>query len=201
MRRAVIDGSDRRVMVLIRDITERKAAQERMEYLARHDALTLLPNRRLFNDRLEQETHRAARDGAPLTLMLIDLDHFKEVNDTLGHDAGDQLLIEAAARIRACVRETDTVARLGGDEFTVILAGVDAHGRAGSVAQEMVDVLAQPFLIEHATAHVAGSIGVAIFPGDAADKAGLLARADQAMYAAKRAGRGCYRFAEQATDE
>jgi diguanylate cyclase (GGDEF)-like protein/PAS domain S-box-containing protein len=188
------DGKVAQRIGLYSEITDQKRAEEAVWLQANYDPLTLLPNRRLFLDRLDQEVRKAAREDAHLTLMFIDLDHFKEVNDSLGHDAGDLLLVEAARRISACVRETDTVARLGGDEFTVIIPGLDASARTTHVAEAIIAALAEPFVIGDDTAHIAGSAGIGVYPDDAQDRATLLKKTDRAMYAAKKAGRNRYCF-------
>jgi diguanylate cyclase (GGDEF)-like protein/PAS domain S-box-containing protein len=185
-------GGERVLQDTVRDITERKRAEERMHYLAHYDVLTGLPNRTLFMDRLGQEIKKANRSGLALTLLFIDLDQFKEVNDTLGHQVGDALLVEAASRIVACVRESDTVARLGGDEFTVILPETADPSRTGRVAQAIIGTLIEPFLVGGETVYVSASIGITAYPADAGDAENLLKNADQAMYAAKSSGRNRY---------
>ncbi|WP_317204442.1 putative bifunctional diguanylate cyclase/phosphodiesterase [Janthinobacterium sp.] len=172
-----------------RDVTERKASEEKIRRCAHYDFLTDLPNRSLFRDRLEQEVKRAARAGTPLALFFIDLDGFKEVNDHLGHDAGDLLLQETARRISACVRDTDTVARLGGDEFTVILSDIGQSGHVEILAQQILDALARPYSLRNKETHISASIGIALYPQDARTPENLLRNADQAMYVAKNAGR------------
>ncbi|MES2152830.1 MAG: diguanylate cyclase [Pseudomonadota bacterium] len=176
-----------------RDISERKRTEERIRRSANYDALTGLPNRSLFADRLSQEIRHATRDATPLALLFIDLDGFKEVNDVLGHAAGDQLLKQVALRISGCVRGTDTVARLGGDEFTVILTDMNQPQHIDSLAQEILAKLDQPFALIRGRANVSASIGIAVFPQDGATPDDLLLHADAAMYAAKHAGRHCYR--------
>lgn len=174
---------------LFSDITKKKETEQTIWLQANNDALTGLPNRRLFRDRLVQDIARAQRAGQQLALLFIDLDHFKQVNDVLGHDAGDALLIEAAQRIRECVRDSDTVARLGGDEFTVILCGSDCVAVAERVCEQMLASLVQPFQINNEKAYISASIGITLFPNDAEDIESLLKNADQAMYAAKEIGR------------
>ena len=183
------DGSPMRYVGIFADITEWKNAQDVIVRQANFDTLTGLPNRRLFRDRLEQEMKKMDRDHGQLVLMFIDLDHFKEVNDTLGHDAGDQLLIETSNRMMGCVRATDTVARLGGDEFAVILASVPNAQLAERIASAIIAALEAPFIIKTDTAHVSASIGITFFPDDAHDAESLMKNADQAMYAAKNQGR------------
>lgn len=177
------------------DITERKAAQEKILQLAHYDGLTGLPNRALFYDRLEHEIRKAHRSGLRLALLFIDLDHFKEINDTLGHSAGDALLVEASRRIRACVREADTVARLGGDEFTVILSELETAGGIERVAEDILHRLAEPFQLGSELARVSASIGITFYPEHAKEVEDLLKFADLAMYVAKNQGRNrfaCY---------
>jgi len=161
---------------------------------ANFDALTGLANRNLFRDRLEYEVRNARRNGRLLALLFIDLDRFKEVNDLLGHDAGDALLREVARRIRSCVRNTDTVSRLGGDEFTVILSDLDDRAHVENIAQKILSVLAQPFMLVQELIHVSGSIGITLYPADAMEPEHLLRNADQAMYVAKNAGRNQFSF-------
>jgi diguanylate cyclase (GGDEF)-like protein/PAS domain S-box-containing protein len=177
-----------------RDITERKAAEDNNWQKANYDLLTGLPNRRLFNDRLKQEIKHAGRIRASIALLFIDLDHFKESNDTFGHDTGDLLLQLAADRIRSCVREADTVARLGGDEFTVILQDLTDAGHAEMVAGTIVRELTCPFPIANEIIHISASIGIALSSQDASTPESLIKNADLAMYVAKSAGRNCFSF-------
>lgn len=176
------------------DITQKKESERRLEHLAHHDPLTDLPNRSLFRDRLRQAIRKAGRDDQPLALLFIDLDRFKEVNDSLGHVAGDQLLVEAARRIMACVRSSDTVARLGGDEFTIVLQGVEDRNAATGIAREVIEALAVPFELGQDTVSLSASIGIALCPDDAEDPDDLTDFADQAMYDAKALGRNRYSF-------
>jgi diguanylate cyclase (GGDEF)-like protein/PAS domain S-box-containing protein len=182
---------------VISDITEKKKAEESIKYLAHFDQLTGLHNRVLFKDRLEHAVVRARRNNVTVALLFIDLDRFKYVNDTLGHDAGDQLLIEVANILRECVRAHDTVARLGGDEFTVILEDLP-HGRdAAIVASKIIDELVKPFTIHNQEAFIGSSIGIAIFPDNAETPEEVIKNADIAMYFAKESGRNQYQFYTQ----
>ena len=171
------------------DISDRKAAEAQVWQQAHFDALTGLPNRRLLRERLQQALDGHAQGQRPLALMLIDLDHFKEVNDALGHDRGDQLLVEAAQRVLASVRDRDIVARMGGDEFTVVLTDLEHPDQVDRVATRILSALAGSFPLGADHAWVSASIGVALYPQDADDIDGLLKHADQALYAAKDAGR------------
>jgi diguanylate cyclase (GGDEF)-like protein/PAS domain S-box-containing protein len=177
-----------------RDITERKASEERIRRSANHDFLTDLPNRSLFRERLDHEIKHSTRTGLPLGLMFIDLDLFKEVNDRLGHAAGDQMLQEVARRVSNCVRDTDTVARLGGDEFTVILTDVTLPDHIESIAAEILDELRRPFELAAGEATISCSIGITVYPGDGTTPDELVRNADEAMYASKNAGRNGYQF-------
>jgi diguanylate cyclase (GGDEF)-like protein/PAS domain S-box-containing protein len=178
----------------ISDISEQRKSEERIWYQANFDALTGLPNRRLFRDRLDQEVRKAPRSEHSLCLMFIDLDRFKEVNDLMGHDAGDRLLVEAAKRLAKCVRSSDTVARLGGDEFTVILTELTGLAHVEDVAQKILHSLAEPFMLNQQTAYVSGSVGITLYDSDASNAEQLISNADQAMYAAKNAGRNQFRY-------
>ena len=171
------------------DISDRKRAEEQIEFHAYHDVLTHLPNRKLFTDRLRHSLTRAKRNNKSVAVMFIDVDHFKTVNDTLGHTAGDELLLEMARRLRECVREDDTVARLGGDEFTIILAELRHPEDALAVAQKILAAIQEPLTIGSMPIVVSASIGVALYPEDGHDPESLLRNADNAMYRAKEAGR------------
>ncbi|MDB5958834.1 MAG: hypothetical protein JWP59_128 [Massilia sp.] len=177
-----------------RDITERKAAEERVRRSANYDSLTDLANRSLFRERLRHELKHAARNRLILSLLFIDLDRFKEVNDDLGHAAGDQLLKQAASRISGCVRDTDTVARLGGDEFTVILTDVTDPAHIDNIAAEIIRELRRPFALDLGEAGISASLGISLYPVDGNTADELVSSADEAMYAAKNAGRDQYRF-------
>ena len=195
------DGSVNRRVVLFSDITEKKRADNLIWTQANYDHLTRLPNRRLFNDRMEREIKKAQRKASVIGLLFIDLDRFKEVNDTQGHEVGDLLLVEAASRIRHCVRDYDTVARLGGDEFTVILSDITEGTDIGRVAQSIIDRLSEAFVLNAQEHFVSASIGVALYPRDGATISELIKHADQAMYLAKDAGRSRFRFFTRALQE
>lgn len=177
-----------------RDITERKRYDATIWRKANFDALTDLPNRHLFRDRLDHEVRHAERSGSSVALLFIDLDRFKQVNDALGHSAGDRLLQQAGQRIRACTRAEDTVARLGGDEFTVILTGFHHVEDVQSIAEKIVARLEEPFHLDGETVRISGSVGITLYPRDAVDPEDLVRNADQAMYVAKHAGRSRFRF-------
>lgn len=177
------------------DITAQQKAAERIQHLAHHDSLTGLPNRLLFNDRLSQAISLARRNSRTFALLYLDLDRFKPVNDTLGHQAGDELLQDAARRLLRQVRESDTVARVGGDEFAVILENVNGRGNVTAIAEKIVAAIARPFHLQRLKQDVAigASIGVAIYPDDAQEHDALIKLADAAMYDAKM-HRSCFRF-------
>jgi diguanylate cyclase (GGDEF)-like protein/PAS domain S-box-containing protein len=176
------------------DITDRKTAHEQIEWQAYHDALTGLPNRLLFRDRITIALARARRSGRGSAVMFLDLDQFKLVNDTLGHTIGDGLLQAVADRLVNCVRAEDTVARMGGDEFTILLQDVGDRRSAGTVAQKVLDSVAQPLNVEKHELFVTTSIGIAMFPEEGADAETLLKNADRAMYRAKEVGRNNFQF-------
>ncbi|MBT2785320.1 MULTISPECIES: sensor domain-containing diguanylate cyclase [unclassified Halomonas] len=171
-----------------RDITEQALAEEKIWNNAHYDYLTGLPNRRLFLDRLGQEIKHAKRRSRPLALLFMDLDGFKDVNDSLGHEAGDRILSDVSNRLADCVRATDTVARLGGDEFTVMITDIKQRQDVELVAQTIIDALAMPFFIGQKRIQISASIGAAFYPENAATPDALLKVADQAMYKAKKAG-------------
>jgi diguanylate cyclase (GGDEF)-like protein len=175
------------VIAIVRDISLAKAQERRLRHQAVHDALTGLPNRMLLKDRLAQALRAAARAADPLALLLLDLDRFKEINDTLGHHVGDLLLVQFAGRLQDCIRDSDTIARLGGDEFAILLPPPSDVERAWSVSGRIVHAVQQPFEVAGGLhLEVGVSIGIALFPEHAADEARLLQCADVAMYAAKK---------------
>jgi diguanylate cyclase (GGDEF)-like protein/PAS domain S-box-containing protein len=183
------NGEVLRYVALSSDVTDKVRSDELIWRQANFDFLTDLPNRYMLHDRLEQELRKAHRERSQLALLFIDLDGFKEVNDTLGHPVGDRLLVEAARRISDCVRESDTVARLGGDEFTVILSRLADAGAAERVAQQIIAALSEPYVFDADSVYVTASVGITLYPDDSSDIEQLLRNADQAMYAAKNAGR------------
>ncbi|MEW6166103.1 MAG: EAL domain-containing protein [Pseudomonadota bacterium] len=176
------------------DISERKAVEERITFLAQVDALTHLPNRYLLGDRLQQTLEVAQRNDERFAVVFIDLDRFKNINDSLGHGVGDALLRETAARLHASVRSTDTVARHGGDEFVIIMPGIADAEQVAHVATKILEQLARPFGIEHHRLTTTASLGIALYPADGTDAETLMKHADAAMYAAKNAGRNAFRF-------
>jgi len=180
-----------RFATVLEDITDRKHAEREMERLAYFDVLTGLPNRSLFRDRLEQALALAGRNGSQVALMFLDLDQFKEVNDTLGHATGDQLLALVAKRLSQSVRRSDTVARLGGDEFVIILSGVNGEQDAGAMARKVLDALSAPVPVAEREIFITGSLGIALYPHDGRDAEALIRNADAAMYQAKEQGDTC----------
>jgi diguanylate cyclase (GGDEF)-like protein/PAS domain S-box-containing protein len=182
------------VMTLAQDVTANHQAQERLNYIAYHDELTGLPNRSLYNDRLSQAMIEARRQGRYVGVMLLDIDHFKMVNDTMGHEAGDELLRDIGKRLSVCVRESDTVARFGGDEFGLVLADMADPRDAIFVSQKMLDSFAPPFFVGGRELFVGPSIGITIYPVDSDDLDGLVKNADSAMYHAKAQGRNNFQF-------
>lgn len=188
------DGRITHFISIHEDITAQKKTQERIAYMAHYDALTGLPNRALFYDRLAHALTLSRRNRGGLALMFLDLDGFKQVNDTLGHQAGDQLLLQVAQRLHHCVRESDTVARLGGDEFTVILNGTHVQQDVSMIAEKIIAAMALPFSLEGKEARIGVSIGIARYSEDADSEDALVRKADQAMYEAKSAGKNTYRF-------
>ncbi|WP_305824895.1 EAL domain-containing protein [Massilia brevitalea] len=179
---------------ILRDLTEQQRSQEHIYRLAHHDVLTGLENRVALNVRLEQQLATARRHNEPAAVLFIDLDHFKKINDSLGHAAGDKLLVGAAERMKDLLRDVDTLARLGGDEFIIVLAGPLTPDSVTGVAVRLVESLSQPYQLAGHTAHSGASVGVALFPDDGEDAATLIRHADMAMYAAKHEGRGNFQF-------
>ncbi|MFC3376084.1 putative bifunctional diguanylate cyclase/phosphodiesterase [Rugamonas sp. CCM 8940] len=183
-----------RLVALFTDITKKKASEELIWKQANFDALTGLPNRRMFHEHLRLEMKKTDRSHLPMALVFIDLDHFKEINDTLGHDKGDLLLKEVAGRLGQCVRGTDIVARLGGDEFTVILSELHNSSDVVRIAQEILKRMAAPFTLNEDIAHISSSIGITLYPDDGDSAETLIKNADQAMYAAKQQGRNRFNY-------
>ena len=183
------DGTVRYYVELSDDFTEKKEAEDMIWRQANFDFLTDLPNRRMLLDRLQQETTKVNQSGKKLALLFLDLDNFKDVNDTLGHDMGDKLLMDVARRLMDCVREIDTVSRLGGDEFAVILTELSDLPVAEKIAQDILHSLAQPYRLNGEIAYLSASIGITVYPDDGTGIETLLKNADQALYAAKQAGR------------
>lgn len=179
------------------DISERKAVEEKLDHLAHFDALTELPNRLFLLDKLSQACHATASGRQSFAVLFLDLDHFKQVNDTLGHDAGDDLLRKSAQRLREAIRSHDVAARIGGDEFIVLLNDIKDEENAAMVAQKIIEAFCTPFVISSQQVLVTTSIGIALCPDHAGDPQTLLHLADQVMYRAKAAGRNSYRFHEK----
>jgi diguanylate cyclase (GGDEF)-like protein/PAS domain S-box-containing protein len=180
-------------MVLL-DITERKRAEQRALHLAHHDALTGLPNRVLLQDRLRQALIQARREQKRLAVVMLDLDHFKTINDSLGHPVGDRLLCAVANRLREKIRESDTLARLGGDEFTLVQTGLQEPGGAGVLAEKLIRAVAEPFTIDQRNLCTTTSAGIAVYPEDGTEPEALIERADVALYQAKARGRNRLAF-------
>jgi diguanylate cyclase (GGDEF)-like protein/PAS domain S-box-containing protein len=187
-------GAITEVIAVSRDISERRRAEEQIEYQAYHDALTGLPNRLLFRDRLTIALAHAKRQQTPVAVMFLDLDRFKNVNDTLGHSLGDELLCAVAMRLRTVLREGDTIARMGGDEFTVLLHDLKKADDAVTIAQKLLDTVAEPVRMDGQELYVTTSIGIALYPSDGDSAEALLQSADGAMYRAKEAGRNSYQL-------
>jgi len=197
MSRAVEEPGSGRIVEIVsvsRDVSERKRVEEQIEYEAYHDALTGLPNRRLFRDRLTVALAHARRMRKPLAVLFLDLDRFKYVNDTLGHSLGDELLKAIAARLKTALREEDSIARMGGDEFTLLVGDLNAADDAVKVAGKLLETVAQPIRVEGQDLFITTSIGIAMFPTDGDTAEMLLKNADHAMYRAKDAGRNAVRM-------
>ena len=177
-----------------RDITERRQAETRLAYMANYDSVTGLPNRHLLRERLDRAIKHEARSHRHLAIMFLDLDNFKSINDTLGHDVGDRVLQVVANRLLACLRESDTVARIGGDEFTVLVEDMTTMESIAALAQQIIDSLSLPFPLDGREMFCTVSVGIAIYPDDSESLDGLMKSADTAMYRAKEQGRNTYRF-------
>ncbi|SEO51053.1 PAS domain S-box-containing protein/diguanylate cyclase (GGDEF) domain-containing protein [Nitrosospira multiformis] len=186
------DGNIIGVSKIARDITERKESQKRIEYLAHYDPLTGLPNRALLADRMKTAIGNASRYSSQFAVLFVDLDRFKPINDSLGHEIGDKLLKAVAERMQSTVRETDTVSRLGGDEFVVLLSQIHAASGATRVAEKIIAALSQPYHIGQHELVLTASVGISIYPDSGKDASSLLRSADEAMYSAKGQGRNCY---------
>jgi diguanylate cyclase (GGDEF)-like protein/PAS domain S-box-containing protein len=185
----LVDGGIKGAVVVFHDITERKLNDERIRHMAQHDTLTDLPNRAMLNDRLQQALSYAKREKQRVALMFIDLDHFKPVNDSLGHIVGDWLLKQVATRMRECVRDSDTVARVGGDEFVVLLRTIESPADAEMVAEKIRNALNKPFDLAQQSIHISCSIGMVVYPDHAKNENEMIGYADIAMYRAKQGGR------------
>jgi diguanylate cyclase (GGDEF)-like protein/PAS domain S-box-containing protein len=185
------------VIGLVRDITGRKTAEQQVEYQAYHDALTGLANRRLFHEHLSLALALAQRLHKFVAVLFLDLDHFKVVNDSLGHSVGDELLNHVARRLKGCVREGDTVARVGGDEFTIVIQDLSSRDEAGIVASKVLHAIAEPMEVSGHRLYVTTSIGITLYPEDGEDAEALLKNADTAMYKAKAQGRNTYQMASR----
>jgi len=195
----------RQMIAFIRDITERKAGQDRLALMANYDSLTGLPNRVLFRDRLREGMKRAKRSGRVMALMFLDLDRFKVVNDSLGHEVGDRLLQHVAQALTSCLRSVDsvarnavqdmvTIARLGGDEFTIVIEGIEGADDAAALARRICEVLLEPFVVEGEEIVISASIGISLYPPDNTDLDGLIRHTDMAMYRSKMLGRNTFSF-------
>ncbi len=189
------------VVMVFRDITEQKNTQRQISQLVYHDHLTGLPNRRLLQDRVEKAISSSHRNDNRLALLLVDLDHFKVINDTLGHETGDKILMLAGERLKGCIREQDTIARIGGDEFVIMLANMHEASEAAVVAQKIIESLSSSYLVNAAELHSTPSIGISIYPEDGQDFVILMQHADAAMYHTKDTGRASYRFYTEEMNE
>lgn len=187
-------GTVRKLVLVSRDVTERKKSEQKIHHLAYHDTLTDLPNRRLFVQYLSKELSQAKRVGSKLAVLFLDLDRLKDINDTWGHDVGDLILIEAAKRLKGCIRNHDMVARLGGDEFTIVLTSVSGKEEVESIVHRLQSLLQKPLVLAGQTFTLSMSIGIALYPQDGVEADDLLKRADTALYVVKSRGRNSYEF-------
>jgi len=189
-----LNKTDSEFLALIHDITERKQMEETIRQMAYYDSLTGLPNRNLMNDRLAVVLAHATRDQEQVAIMFLDLDNFKIINDSLGHEAGDRLLQQASKRIKDSLRQADTVARMGGDEFIILAPGIRDSDDAAKLAQKLIDLLAQPFKIDDNELYIGCSIGISVFPNDGTEIKNLLKNSDLAMYRAKETGKNTFKL-------
>lgn len=187
-------GRHRLFTAILRDISDRKEAEDRIRRLAHHDTLTGLPNRNLLNDRMNHALARVKRHGGHMAVLYVDLDKFKPINDSLGHEAGDWVLREVADRLSGCVRSSDTVSRVGGDEFVVVIEEIGRSAEAALVAKKIIDALGRPVDFQGHACQVGASIGVALFPQDGSSIEEVCKAADLAMYRVKHSGRNGYCF-------
>ncbi|MFS8606803.1 MAG: EAL domain-containing protein [Gammaproteobacteria bacterium] len=194
-----VDGEPLYDISVVEDISERKRAEQRIQYLASHDEMTGLPNRAMFTQLLDEAIEAARQNGTQLAVLFVDLDRFKLINDSLGHEAGDRLLREIASRFQACLRRGDLVARLGGDEFVVLVENLNRPEKAAQIARKLLSAAIQPVEIMGQECRVTASIGIAVFPGDAQDARSLIKKADLAMYSAKEEGKNNYQFYTKGT--
>jgi diguanylate cyclase (GGDEF)-like protein/PAS domain S-box-containing protein len=195
-----VSGRPVRAAGIVQDISARKKAEERVQHLADHDELTGLPNRRLLCDLIQFNLAQARRNKTKLALLFLDMDRFKQINDTLGHEAGDEVLKVAGARLRSTIRESDIIARIGGDEFTILLPDLAHVDAISEVARKIIDVFQMPFLIDGQETFVTPSIGISMYPEDGEKIDHLLKNADMAMYQAKQRGGNKYQFYSTSTE-
>jgi len=191
------EGEVTHYVAVFSDISNIKHSEQRLEHLAHYDPLTQLPNRLLLNARLHHALEHARRNQSMLALLFLDLDRFKNINDSLGHVTGDRLLVEVGARLRQCLRDEDTIARIGGDEFTLLLEQVQEPGNAGTTAEKILLAFSRPFQVDDRELYITPSIGISTYPRDGEDSETLLRNADAAMYRAKDQGRNAYAFYSQ----
>ncbi len=188
------EGNVQGCVIVFRDVTEKRKLEQRIQYQANYDALTGLPNRHLFQDRLGQAIVRAQRSGRLFALLYLDVDHFKNINDRLGHPFGDYVLVELGRRFRNIIRETDTIARIGGDEFAIILEELSDRHEALVLGRRLMNEAGAPIRINHAKSGLTVSIGIALYPGDGTDATDLVRNADIALYQVKKSGRNNIQF-------
>jgi diguanylate cyclase (GGDEF)-like protein len=196
--KVVVWGNDGKPLIMSgahQDITARKQAEEKIQHMANHDGLTDLPSLRLARDRLSMAMSLARRNKTMAAVMFLDLDGFKAVNDTFGHEAGDEVIKEVAKRLRSSVRETDTVARIGGDEFLLVITELKSTPKMAGIAEKVIRILSEPIFYKCVMATVGVSIGIAIFPRDGANVDYLIQLADEAMYKVKASGKSGYKYA------